>query len=101
MKKRFLTVLTALTLELSASIGTGAVSEVRIVAEEDSFTENLSLIHICSVGLDMIVVPGDITAETISGIIADQEMCIRDRRLPAITPDRTNPLISRGKSQSP
>ncbi len=40
MKKRFLTVLTALTLALSASIGTGAVSEVRIVAEEDSFTEN-------------------------------------------------------------
>ena len=27
---------------------------------------------VCSVGLDMIVVPGDITAETISGIIADQ-----------------------------
>jgi hypothetical protein len=30
---------------------------------------------VCSVGLDMIVVPGDITAETISAIIAD-EACI-------------------------
>ncbi|HCV54463.1 MAG TPA: PFL family protein, partial [Erysipelotrichaceae bacterium] len=27
---------------------------------------------VCSVGLDMIVVPGDTTAETISGIIADE-----------------------------
>lgn len=27
---------------------------------------------VCSVGLDMIVVPGDITAETISAIIADE-----------------------------
>lgn len=27
---------------------------------------------VCSVGLDMIVVPGDITAETISGIISDE-----------------------------
>ena len=27
---------------------------------------------VCSVGLDMIVVPGDITPETISAIIADE-----------------------------
>ena len=27
---------------------------------------------VCSVGLDMIAVPGDTTAETISGIIADE-----------------------------
>ena len=27
---------------------------------------------VCSVGLDMIVVPGDITPEVISGIIADE-----------------------------
>lgn len=27
---------------------------------------------VCSVGLDMIVVPGDVTAETISAVIADE-----------------------------
>ena len=27
---------------------------------------------VCSVGLDMIVIPGDTTAETISAIIADE-----------------------------
>ena len=27
---------------------------------------------VCSVGLDMIAIPGDTTAETISGIIADE-----------------------------
>ena len=27
---------------------------------------------VCSVGLDMIVIPGDTTAEVISGIIADE-----------------------------
>ena len=31
-----------------------------------------SMTAVCSVGLDMIVVPGDITAETISAIIADE-----------------------------
>ena len=27
---------------------------------------------VCSVGLDMIAIPGDVTAETISAIIADE-----------------------------
>ena len=31
-----------------------------------------SMTAVCSVGLDMIVVPGDISAETISAIIADE-----------------------------
>ena len=38
---------------------------------------------VCSVGLDMIAIPGDTPATTISGVIADEmaigKMCIRDR----------------------
>ena len=37
-----------------------------------SITKLEAMTAVCSVGLDMIVVPGDITPEIISGIIADE-----------------------------
>lgn len=37
-----------------------------------SITKLEAMTAVCSVGLDMIVVPGDTTAEIISGIIADE-----------------------------
>ena len=45
-----------------------------IAAATDGATyfEKLEAMIVCSVGLDMIVIPGDTTAETISAIIADE-----------------------------
>jgi uncharacterized protein (UPF0210 family) len=46
---------------------------IRAVAEGFLSLEKLeAMTCVCSVGLDMVAVPGDTTASTISGIIADE-----------------------------
>lgn len=67
-----------------ATSSTGGLSGAFIPVSEDlgmieaaeigalSIEKLEAMTAVCSVGLDMIVVPGDTTAETIAGIIADQ-----------------------------
>ncbi len=69
---------------IMAASSVGGLSGAFIpVSEDEGMIEAVSLGHltlekleamtcVCSVGIDMVAVPGDITAETISGIIADE-----------------------------
>ena len=71
--------------------------------EETLSIEKLeAMTAVCSVGLDMIVVPGDTSAETISGIIADEgEIKVYDEEtgILLLTVDKTN--INKYTSSNP
>ena len=56
-----------------ASSHVGGLSGAFIPVSEDSSIEKLeAMTSVCSVGLDMIAIPGDTPATTISGLIADE-----------------------------
>lgn len=57
-------------MPLFLSVKTGMIAAVE---RSDLTLEKLeAMTCVCSVGLDMIAIPGDVTAETISAIIADE-----------------------------
>jgi uncharacterized protein (UPF0210 family) len=69
---------------IAASANVGGLSGAFIPVSEDEFLSNAvgdgvltldkleAMTAVCSVGLDMVALPGDISSETISGIIADE-----------------------------
>ena len=72
---------------------------IRAVARGDLTIEKLeAMTCVCSVGLDMIAVPGDTTAEAISGIIADEAAIgVVNNKTTAV---RVIPVVGKGVGDS-